>query len=47
MFPLAKKHMSNEELQELGNRMQERKRQLANGKSRRKDVRAIANRIRA
>lgn len=46
MFPLAKKHLSSEELQELGQRMEERKRQLSNGKSRRKDVRAAASRMR-
>lgn len=38
LFPLAKKHMSNDELRELGEAIETRKRQLANGKSRRKDV---------
>ncbi len=43
MFLLAKKHLSNEDLEALGEQMEQRKRQLANGKSRRKESRASAS----
>ncbi len=46
MFSLAKKHMENEQLVELAEQMTERKRQLQNGKSRRRDVREAAGRLR-
>jgi iron-sulfur cluster repair protein YtfE (RIC family) len=43
MFPMANKHFSSDELEAIGKQMEERKRQLANGKSRRKESRASAS----
>jgi hemerythrin-like domain-containing protein len=43
MFPMASKHFSNDELESLGEQIEQRKRQLANGKSRRKETRASAS----
>ena len=43
MFPMANKHFSSEELEALGKQIEQRKRQLSNGKSRRKESRASAS----
>jgi hemerythrin-like domain-containing protein len=43
MFSLATKHFSSDELEALGAQIEQRKRQLANGRSRRKESRSSAS----